>query len=295
MATERLPLVTGTATGQRPRGALNRIRRFVHRSPLRRILLGRRVRRVLGRAATLRFLPAAGQVRRPLRFLSGEVTGRGMTVHRLRSSGRAIVVDHGRGASELVDEIFRARCYEPPEQIAALVPTAPRILDLGANLGAFSAYALDTWPGATVVAVEADPENLVGLRRFVAEGGDDRVEILAGAACTHGGTVRFRSGLGAGSAIAGDGTPVEAIDVLPLLAAVDLVKMDIERGEWPILADERLAQGGPLVLVMEYHRRFVDDRDALAAATELLGSAGFRVGHVTANYWGHGTLWAWRT
>lgn len=277
------------------RGALNRLRRFVHTTPLRRILLGHRMRRILGRISSLRFLPAVTVVRRPLRFLALDLAGRGLAVHRLRAGGGAVVVDHGHGALGLLDEIFRRASYEPPAAVQAAIPPAPRILDIGANVGAYSAYALERWPDATITAIEADAHNVAGLERLVAARGSDRIRVIAAAAANHSGTVRFRGGLGPGSAGAPDGVGVPAVDVLPLFAEVDLVKMDIERGEWPILADERLADGGPLVLVMEYHRRFVDDTDALAVATELLEAAGFQVGYVTPNYWGHGTLWAWRS
>ncbi len=89
-------------------------------------------------------------------------------------------------------------------------------------------------------------------------------------------------------------TTVRTLDYLPLFSAADFVKMDIEGGEWDVLADPRLHEVGPLVLVMEYHRVGAPSLPAREAAERLLTAAGFSVGHGHPNHWGHGTLWAWR-
>ncbi len=282
---------------------MNFLRRHVHTGPLGRVLLHPSVRPVLAGVIALRFVPAAWQVTRPVRFLVAALTGTEVRTYRLRSSGRPVVVRHGFGSLAIMWEIFLQGCYEPPHDLTDRIPPAPRILDVGANVGAYSAYARGRWPDASIVAIEADPDNVAALERFAALDGSGRVEVVAAAATTADGPVRFMTGLGAGSMLAAevdDGTSVDAgaevdgVDLLAMLEEADLVKLDIERGEWPILADPRLATGGPLVLVMEYHRRHVDDTGALDEARRLLTEAGFVVGHVRANYWGHGSLWAWR-
>lgn len=48
---------------------------------------------------------------------------------------------------------------------------------------------------------------------------------------------------------------VAAADVLPYLADTDLVKMDIEGGEWEILADPRLGARLHQALVLGHHGR----------------------------------------
>ncbi|HET8931735.1 MAG TPA: FkbM family methyltransferase [Acidimicrobiales bacterium] len=243
----------------------------------------------------LRFVPAAFQVTQPGRFLVAALTGSGEQNYLLRGSGRPVVVRHGYGSLEVMWEIFQERCYDPPVDVAERIPAAPRILDVGANVGAYSAFARVRWPEASIVAIEADPENVAALQRFSALDGTGRVTVVAAAATTADGPVRFAAGRGAGSKLSEDGEEVEGVDLLPMLDDADLLKLDIEQGEWPILADPRLAIGGPLVLVMEYHRRRSGDQGALAEARRLLTGAGFRVGPVRPNYWGHGTLWAWRS
>jgi hypothetical protein len=126
------------------------------------------------------------------------------------------------------------------------------------------------------------------------------VTVVEAAASTTAGAMTFLEGLGSGSRLTTAdeadraGTTVDTVDVLPAFAAADLVKMDIEGGEWPILADPRLADCGPLVLVIEYHRVGAPSLPAGEAARRLLEGAGFTVGHVTPNHWGHGTMWAWK-
>ena len=217
-----------------------------------------------------------------------------MADYRLRHSDVPIVVVHGASPLSLLYEIFTEGCYRPPEALLARLGPAPRILDAGANVGAFSAFARKTWPEAEIVAIEADPENAAALGHLAELDGTGRIHVVEAAASISTDPVAFLSGRGQSSLIHAEGDPVTAIDLLEEFEAADFLKLDIERGEWPILEDPRLATGGPLVIVMEYHRRFVDDGAAFDDADRLLRAAGFTVGHVRPNYWGHGTLWAWR-
>ena len=75
----------------------------------------------------------------------------------------------------------------------------------------------------------------VHRRAIEANGLGDRwrlVEAFAGAAA---GTTSFAAGQHAVSR-AGEGIEVPVVDVLPELTAADLVKIDVEGAEWPILA-----------------------------------------------------------
>lgn len=273
---------------------MNVLRRLAASGPWRKVVLHPKVRPVLAGVLGLRFVPAAWQVTRPFRFLAAASAGRGERAYALRGSGQPVVVRHGFGSLEVLWEIFTDGCYEPPADVATRIPDDPRILDVGANVGAYSAFARTRWPNATITAIEADPDNVSALERFTVLDGSGRVSVVAAAATTDDAPVRFRSGRGAGSLLADDGDEVDGIDLLEMLKDADLMKLDIERGEWPILADARMAEGGPLVLVMEYHRRHPGDTGALDEARRLLSDAGFTIGHVRPNFWGHGTLWAWR-
>ena len=48
--------------------------------------------------------------------------------------------------------------------------TRPVILDIGANVGSFAAWALKRWPGAHVHCYEPLPDNMLVLANFYYEG-----------------------------------------------------------------------------------------------------------------------------
>lgn len=279
---------------------MNGLRRLASLPGLRLVLLHPPVRRRVAAVLALRFLVAAWVTTAPWAVLSGEVVRRGTTVtYRLRDGGR-VSLQHGRDLEALY-EIFVRGEYEPPGPLTQrLAPDrVRRIVDVGANVGMFAAWAGGRWPSAQISCIEPDPANSAVLRTWARSAGRT-VTIVEAAAAVENGTLTLLEGLGSGSRLTTAaevdrlGLAVEAVDVLPSFAAADLVKMDIEGGEWLILADPRLVDTGPLVLVLEYHRVGAPSLPAQDAARRLLEAAGFSVGFVTPNHWGHGTMWAWK-
>src|SRR5579862_1685142 len=131
------------------------------------------------------------------------------------------------------------------------IPSPRLIMDLGANVGYSSAYFLNCFPTATVIAVEPDPENFELCRKNLAPYGD-RAHVVLGAIWSR------RSKLVLSRGTFGDGREwatqvresegredegtVEGWDILSLLQQaeekyVDLLKVDIERSELEILRD----------------------------------------------------------
>jgi FkbM family methyltransferase len=200
----------------------------------------------------------------------------------------------------VLDEIFSQHEYEPPHEaeVALLaLPGAPRVVDLGANIGLFGAWALARFPEATIVAVEADPANAEIHRRTIqANELDARWRLIEAFAATAPGVVRFAAGEHATSHVAErdeDSIEVPAVDVLPELAEGDLVKIDIEGAEWDLLADARFRHIRPRALVLEYHQEGCPGPDAAAIAEHVLSAAGLAVVHVGRKpQFGAGLLWA---
>jgi hypothetical protein len=83
-------------------------------------------------------------------------------------------------------------------------------------------------------------------------------------------------------------------DVLAEVCGADLVKVDIEGGEWEIVMDPRFKQSPPRALVLEYHPHLCPGADPRAAAERALADADL----ATASIWhrddGYGMMWAWR-
>lgn len=223
--------------------------------------------------------------------------------YRLRTSGSTVLVRHGSSDAAMFDEIFCSHVYlPPPEARNALADLGrpPRIVDLGANIGLFGVFALDHWPGASIVAVEPEAENFAVLEHCREQNAQAAYswQLINAAAAGHAGHLRFVSGQGAESHEASPGEPnavsIQTVDVLPLLQDADFAKIDIEGGEWAILADPRLAASSVRLIVVEHHGRGCPTFTPRQTAREYLEEAGFRVQAGGDDVVGVGTLWAWR-
>jgi FkbM family methyltransferase len=276
---------------------MNSLRQAADNSRARTLLLNPKVRSGAATIASVRFLRGLSVIENPTRFLRRVLSPQvdDVDLVRLRTCDVTLALPTHRSSLELLYEVFIERCYEPP------VPLTPRgdlphlqVLDVGANCGVFAGYALCTWPSAHVTCVEPDPENLDTLRLFREANPQYSITIIEAAVTTFNGEVNFESGLGAGSLISDKGSPTTAVDFFDLASDMDFIKIDIERGEWPILEDPRLGQLNAAHLVMEYHRRYAGDTEARETAESLLGDAAFTIDEVVPNHWGHGTLKAHR-
>jgi FkbM family methyltransferase len=264
---------------------------------------------LLLRARTVR--PAA------LFFLRESSRRRRTRSYRLRENGLLVNVRHGTGDVVTLGEVFHDHQYTPTGEIEAALGEVSSVLDLGANIGLFGAFAAARWPRAEIVAFEPDPANAELHRRTIAANGlQGRWRLVLAAAAAAPGRAQFVSGGIALSHLAGADKPagadepaaaerretaagvqlidVELRDVVAQLAETDLLKMDIEGGEWAILGDARFREHPPRAVVLEYHPRFCPSDDPAAAAEAALAHAGLRVQSIWRGADGHGMLWAWR-
>ncbi len=222
--------------------------------------------------------------------------------YHLAGSDVAIHLRHGTVDVITLDEIFCLGHYDPPIQAASILRPAGRplrVVDLGANIGLFGALIRRTHPSARMVAFEPDPANVELLRRSIeANGGQERWQLVEACAAPEDGMVPFVAHEDTSSRVeadAGAATMVRAVDVFPFLEGVDLLKIDIEGAEWPILADPRFGAGVAKTLALEYHPYGSPEPDTGALALRLLREAGYetQVSEFTLPP-GHGMLWAWR-
>jgi FkbM family methyltransferase len=227
---------------------------------------------------------------------------------------------------EILNEIFGGTggqyAYEPPPPLAAILDANPpqKVMDLGGNIGLFGAYVLSRWPGATLHSFEPDPANLRILTRVVAANElDGRWLATDAAVATQPGEMTFVADLFAESHLAtnkaedrdaisgpsgiehsstetpsGHEITVRTVDIFDEDHDVELMKMDIEGGEWPILNDPRASSLKAQVLVLEWHALGCPELDAHEAALSLVRAAGYS--HIEEVEIGtyNGVLWAWR-
>lgn len=291
--------------------------------------IGRRLTALLARVLGDRFPPlllrtvmvfAAVSVRETATFAGREVFSRRCVgEYHLRRSGQTLFLRHPASDAWVVYEVVRRGVYLPPPEVDQVIRArtqTPRIVDLGAHVGSASLLLLERFPRAHVVAVEPNPDSAALLRQTIERNGlGDQCEIRQVAAGTEPGTATIE-GFSILSHFVREGaveavdhqpylrrfqkdapavpTEVAVVDVFDLLEHADLVKMDIEGAEWPILQDPRFADLPISALVLEYHPQGSPEQDTTALVSRLLQQAGFRLGQFFDEHDGVGLVWAWR-
>ena len=293
----------------RARAAKDPLRRAIARfAPLRAL-----VKSDVGQRA-VEAIRGARAVHEPVRFLAGQVTRPRSARYRLRGSRQIAHVRHRTSDVEVLNEIFGGTggraAYEPPGGLCAALDRnpEPRILDLGGNVGLFGLYALHRWPDASVHSFEPDAQSAGLLRAAIAENRlEDRWTLTPRAVSNHSGTMAFRPGLSSESHLldveAGShgGTAVDGVvevpveDLFALDGHLDLVKMDIEGGEWTLLADPRMARLDADLIVLEWHAQGCPAPDPRAHVISLLRDAGYGELYEPIEPSHCGMLWARRS
>lgn len=241
-------------------------------------------------------------VRESFRFALREAVGGGRVAsYTLRGSDAVVCLRHDERDSWVLHEVLATSNYAPPPAAMATLNATQRplrVVDAGAHLGFFGLFVLARHPGAEITAFEPDPSNAALLEECIRRNGSERQwHLVRACASTEDGSAWFASGLGEWSHVSPEpesGTiEVPVVDLFRHLDGVDLLKMDIEGGEWRILADQRLAIHRPKVVVLEYHPRFCPDPDPKRAAETRLTELGYLIEEGTLLRPGVGTLLAW--
>ena len=192
-----------------------------------------------------------------IRFTARELAGsHAVCVYGVRESGVRLVLQHRTPDVLVLDEIFYQRLYEPPAEVASVLPTPLRAIDAGGNVGMFGVWLLGRYPGSELTSFEPDPRNASLLGQAIAANrAESRWQLVESAVATAAGEVGFADSQFAMSHVVDrPGAPtVPAVDFFEQAAATDLAKIDIEGSEWPILADARMSTLAVPALVLEYH------------------------------------------
>jgi FkbM family methyltransferase len=162
---------------------------------------------------------------------------------------------------------------------------APRIIDCGANIGLASLYYARRYPHAKLTAIEADPALAAICERNLTRNGCTQFDVKAAAAWTANGETEFicegaDSGMLAslGSSVTGIARMVPTVRLRDYLDhTVDLLKIDIEGAELPVLEDCASLLHHVRALTIEVHE-FDPAHRQTGVVLELLGRAGFIFG-----------------
>lgn len=258
-------------------------------------------------AATLllasRVRPAFAFARRQLRATPG------VHEYEIRATGQRALIRHHTDDPHVLAECFgRLDQYRPPREVSERLAAEPprRVVDLGGNIGLFGLLALDCLPDAELTSFEPDPDNAALLERVIELNGlTGKWRLERAAAAPAPATLSFAAGRSSRShavegAAGGETIEVEAVDAFGELQRAELIKIDIEGGEWALLADSRLDSLPARVIVLEYHGAGSPSADARGAAVSALQRAGYRVETRHEHDRGEdpreglGVAWAWR-
>jgi FkbM family methyltransferase len=242
-------------------------------------------------------------VREPVRFTIRQARrSRAVGRYRLRTSGVTVFLRHNTPDMNTLDEIFRYGHYDMPDPVLQALDkvTSPlEIVDLGANVGLFGAFAIGLFPDAGITAFEPDSANADLHERSIRANVGARWRLIRACAATENGSVPFSdSGYTLGRMGEGERV-VDAVDVFPFLTTAHLVKIDVEGAEWQLLADPRFRGLHARAVGLEYHPYLCPADDPQALAHVLLREAGYETADHEApellQLPGHGMVWAWKS
>lgn len=193
----------------------------------------------------------------------------------------------GTHDAHVAREILQDGQYELVEYLAEQ-DKVRMIVDVGANVGFSVLYFACCYPNAKIICFEPVPSHVCQVKKHVDVNRlASRVVLHAVAASINYGSMFIKED-GAASALvesAQDGFPITAVDWFAMLPAgpLDVVKIDIEGGEYDLLSDPRFVEVSKriIVLFLEWHesKRFVNARDW---CWQRLDECGFEVteGHI---------------
>lgn len=205
-----------------------------------------------------------------------------------------------RDASENNDygvayEVFVHELYKPVQDLDP--GSVKLVVDMGGNIGLSALYWLNAFPNCFVELFEPNPSHLAQITKNIALSGQAaRVKVHGVAAGAHPRTVRFGSAGTATSAFGSleNGFEAPMVDVFSLLEGkrIDLLKLDVEGGEYEILGDPRFGSLDISKIVMEWHCKGGGDADRAWCEQRLQG-LGFTIRPLFTDA-DHGMFWAIR-
>ena len=231
------------------------------------------------------------------------------TVHRKFGRGRPVVIRMKAGPRfelRLSDttnndygvayEIFVHGYYKYPGKVPS--DDVKLVIDMGANVGYSVLYFLHQYSSCRIIAFEPHPVHAAQvLRNLELDGTRSRVDLYPKAAGASQRMMRLtdcKSSARLTEHDAANSFPVEVVDVFPVLSGrrIDILKMDMEGGEYEILGDPRFSTLDIGAVVMEWHSRGNGTQDRRWCEGRL-HDLGFTISEIFAEPH-YGMFWAIR-
>lgn len=198
--------------------------------------------------------------------------------------------DFGVAYEVFVHRYLQAAVRIPPERVKLIV-------DFGANVGMSCLYWLAAYRRAEVMGFEPHPGHAAQCRKNLDRNGFlPRMTLHEAAAGAADGRT-WMSDAGTSSRVGtapGAGYEIDIVDAFPLLSSrrIDILKIDIEGGEYALLEDPRFASLDIRAIIMEWHQR--DTRPHGGAwCRQRLEAIGFQI-YTVFEKPTHGMFWAYR-
>jgi FkbM family methyltransferase len=197
---------------------------------------------------------------------------------------------------DVAHEVFVGKAYQCPRRLDT--GTVRKVVDIGSNVGYTCLYWLREFPAAQVVAYEPHPTNAAMIRRHMhLSPHGSRVSLRPVAAGNRAALV-YLTHAGARSAVTEVDKAcvrVPMVDCLEELAnePIDVLKMDIEGGEYALLGDDRFGKLVVSALVLEWHNT-PSHPCGREWCINRLSDLGYDVAEGVVYADGYGLLWAFR-
>jgi FkbM family methyltransferase len=157
----------------------------------------------------------------------------------------------------------------------------PVILDCGANIGISSLYFKTIYPNATLIAFEPDESLAVIFEKNMAQNSIRNYTLHRAAVWTENGTISFDNKGSEASSIDVSGNSsfqVPTVKLAAILAGqnhIDLLKIDIEGAEYPVVQDIENELHKVHHLFIEYHG-LTTETFKLETILRIVSNAGFK-------------------
>ncbi len=214
-----------------------------------------------------------------LRYLSWKIlrSKRELTVT-LRDATRLIVRPSPSHDYGVAYEVFVMDSYT----LSALETPIRCIVDVGANVGYSCLFWSRKFPSAQIIAFEPHPVHVEMIKRNLELNQiSKRVKVHAAAVGSRPGMAYLTDGGSSSTLRAGTGPGTIQVPVVDFFETIgeqriDLLKIDIEGGEYGLIEDPRFRDLRVGALVLEWHVT-PDHPDGLQWCTERLGDLGFAI------------------